>query len=109
MERQLLTKTLFPVPGLKSMEGHDMFYMRPARYFPSETPAKTIIDNLAYVMNTMLENERPCTDGIGFLACMNDWTMRNFEVGSHSTCFQHFGFRIVYLTLVLSFGLTLLR
>jgi hypothetical protein len=82
LEGQLLSKTLFPVPGLKTIDGHDMFYMRPARYCPRETPARAIIDNLAYVMNSMLEKERPCSDGIGFLACMDDWKMRNFEVGT---------------------------
>jgi hypothetical protein len=80
LDSQLKSKTLFPVPGLKSMDGHDMFYMRPSRYFPRETPAKTIIDNLAYVLNTILEKELPCSNGIGFLACMDDWKMRNFEV-----------------------------
>jgi hypothetical protein len=80
LEKQLLSKTLFPVPGLRSKGGHEMFYMRPARYFPKETTTKTIIDNLAYVMNTMLEKEHPCSEGIGFIACMDDWTMANFEV-----------------------------
>ena len=85
IEKQLLTKTLFPVPGLKSSEGHDMFYMRPSRYFHKETSVQAIIDNLAYCMNTMVEKEKACTEGIGFLACMNDWTMKNFDV---NYCFQ---------------------
>ena len=62
-----------------------MFYMKPSRYNPSDTPARTIIDNLVYVMNTMLARERPCRDGIGFLACMDDWKMKNFEV---NYCYQ---------------------
>lgn len=53
-----------------------MFYMKPSRYFPNETSARTIIENLSYVMNTMEERESPCKDGIGFLACMNDWKMK---------------------------------
>ena len=62
-----------------------MFYMRPARYFPKQTSTRTIIDNLSYAMHTILEKERPCRDGIGFLACMDDWTMENFNV---DYCFQ---------------------
>jgi hypothetical protein len=80
LEEQLLSKTLFPVPGLTTKMGHEMFYMKPARYFPKETSTRSIIDNLAYVMNTMLERERPCTDGIGFLANMDTWAMKNFDV-----------------------------
>jgi hypothetical protein len=78
-------QTLFPVPGLKTKGGHGMFYMRPSRYVPNETSTETIIDNLAYTIHTMLEKERPCQDGIGFLACMDGWTMKNFDV---DYCFQ---------------------
>merc|ERR1712176_1043896 len=54
LEEQLLSKTLFPVPGLKTAEGdHGVFYMRPSRYFPSTTPTEVIIDNLGYCMSSM--------------------------------------------------------
>lgn len=85
MEEQLLSKTLFPVPGLKTSEGHDVFFMRPARYFPSKTTTEEIIDNLAYCMNTMCEKEKAATEGIGFMAYMNDWKMSNFSV---DYCYQ---------------------
>lgn len=85
LEKQLASKTLFPVPGLKSNEGHDMFYMRPSRYFPKETSTKDIIDNLAYCMNTMVEKEKACSEGIGFMAYMNEWAMTNFSV---NYCYQ---------------------
>lgn len=85
LEKQLATKTLFPVPGLKTNEGHDMFYMRPSRYFAKETAVKDIIDNLAYCMTTMVEKEKACTEGIGFLANMNDWSMKNFDI---NYCYQ---------------------
>jgi hypothetical protein len=88
LEKQLRSKTLFPIPGLKSSGGHDMFYMRPSRYVPKETTTKTIIDNLAYVMNTMLEKEHACSNGIGFLALMDDWGMSNFEVRQPVFCFR---------------------
>ncbi|CAB9502098.1 expressed unknown protein [Seminavis robusta] len=83
---QLYSKTLFPVPGLTTKGGHPMFYMRPSRYFPKHTDTKTIIDNLIYVMNTMLENSQFAQkEGIGFIACMDSWKMVNFEV---SYCYQ---------------------
>lgn len=73
-------QTLFPVPGLKTIDGLDMFYMRPSRYFPKRIQTKHVIDNLAYVMSTMVEREETSKNGVGFLACMDDWTMENFSV-----------------------------
>lgn len=81
LEEQLISKTLFPIPGLKTLEGHDVFYMRPSRYFPSKTPTKIIIDNLGYCMMSMQErNEKNSREGIGFVANMNDWEFKNFSV-----------------------------
>mmetsp|Transcript_5433 Transcript_5433/g.13600 ORF Transcript_5433/g.13600 Transcript_5433/m.13600 type:complete len:265 (+) Transcript_5433:232-1026(+) len=80
LEDQLLTKTLFIPPGLKCRDGNECFYMKPARYFPKKTPTSTIIDNLAYCMSVMVEKERSCTEGIGFVANMDDWTFTNFSV-----------------------------
>lgn len=82
LEEQLSTKTLFPVPGLKTLKGgHDVFYMRPSRYSPKETPTELIIDNLGYCMASMQENnEDSAREGIGFVANMNDWKMSNFSV-----------------------------
>ncbi len=57
-----------------------MFYMRPSHYFPELTPTQVIIDNLAYVMLTMTEKESAQVNGIGFVACMNNWTSDNFSV-----------------------------
>ena len=73
LEEQLLSKTLFPVPGLKTKEGgHATFYMRPSRYFPKKTSTATIIENLAYCMGTMVEAEKECTEGIAFMANMDE-------------------------------------
>mmetsp|Transcript_33925 Transcript_33925/g.50652 ORF Transcript_33925/g.50652 Transcript_33925/m.50652 type:complete len:275 (-) Transcript_33925:339-1163(-) len=85
MEKQILSKTLFIPPGLKSSEGHSVFYMRPSRYFPKQTSTKDIIDNLVYCMQVMVEEEKSCTEGIGFLANMADWHFSNFSV---SYCYQ---------------------
>ena len=82
LEKQLKSKTLFPIPGLKTLNGgHDVFYMRPARYFPSKTPTKDIVDNLGYCMTSMQDgNEKNTREGIGFVANMDDWAMKNFSV-----------------------------
>jgi CRAL/TRIO domain len=66
------------VPDLKCKNGYDVFYMRPARYVPRETPSRTIINNLCYVMNCMVEKEQACSQGVSFLANMNGWDMSNF-------------------------------
>ena len=101
LDTQLRSKTLFPVPGLKGLKscshhrhsiskkgGHHtccqelpMFYMRPSRYFPNSTPIEDVIDNLAYVMQTMTcSDEGAQSNGIGFLANMDGWTFQNFSV-----------------------------
>lgn len=86
LEGQLLSQTLFPVPGLRSNEGHSVFYMYPARYFPAKTSTQEIIDNLAYCMNCMCEtSEKDSSEGIAFLAYMKDWKMANFSV---NYCYQ---------------------
>eukprot|EP00980_Cylindrotheca_fusiformis_P006929 scaffold1443_cov113-Cylindrotheca_fusiformis.AAC.3 len=84
LKSQLETKipplqTLFPVPGLRTIKDQPVFYMKPARYFPKETSTETITDNLAYVLQTMSEDDLACTDGIGFVANMDDWHMKNFN------------------------------
>lgn len=83
LESQLETKTLFIVPGLKSKDpdSHDMFYMRPSRYFPKDTSTETIIDNLGYCMSMMVNSkEKNGTEGIAFLANMDDWSFTNFSI-----------------------------
>lgn len=66
---QLYTKTLFPVPGLQTKHRQlEVFYMKPSRYVPKTTPVKAVIENLAYVINCMLEKESCCTNGIAFIA-----------------------------------------
>ena len=85
LEAQLMTKTLFVLPHLKSSFGHDVFYMKPARYWPKVTSTEQIIDNLVYCMESMVEKQKSCEEGIAFLANMNDWGFSNFSV---SYCHQ---------------------
>ena len=80
IEQQLSSKTLFPVPELKTKEGEDVFYMRPARFFPKKTKTKSVICNLTYVMDTIYQRNYSYKNGIAFVANMNDWTMENFCV-----------------------------
>ncbi|KAL3909261.1 MAG: hypothetical protein SGILL_008155 [Bacillariaceae sp.] len=76
---QLQSKTLFPIPGLKTIEGSNCFYMRPCRYFPNETSTTTIINNLHYVMDHYASQDVDLETGIAFIANMNDWTFENFS------------------------------
>lgn len=46
---------------------------------------QVITDNLVYAVNTMMECEDPCTDGIACVANMSDWTATGFAT---DTCFQ---------------------
>ena len=85
LEAQLMTKTLFVLPHLKSKDSHDVFYMKPARYWPKVTSTEQIIDNLVYCMESMVEKQKSCEEGIAFLANMNDWGFSNFSV---SYCHQ---------------------
>lgn len=55
MDRQLLGKTLFPLPSLKTVDNHSVFYMKPARYHPKNIPTRAVLDSLAYTMNSMLD------------------------------------------------------
>ncbi|KAL3936759.1 MAG: hypothetical protein SGBAC_007996 [Bacillariaceae sp.] len=83
---QFQTKTLFPLPGLKTRhKKHDVFYMRPSRYTPSEMSTSDVIDNLCFVLNDLNQTKEQCQNGIAFIANMNGWTMKNF---SHDYCFQ---------------------
>lgn len=76
---QLRSKTLFPLPGLRTRGDHEVFYMKPSRYHPKHTPTSLVIQNLAYIMNCMLEKKANAENGIAFLANMNDWTFEHFS------------------------------
>lgn len=85
LEDQLRTQTLFPLPHLQSSSIDNFFYMRPSRHCPSDTPTSTIIANLTYVMDSLFERSRDYRHKIGFIANMDDWTMKHFSV---DYCFQ---------------------
>jgi len=79
IEQQLSSKTIFPVPQLKTKSGEDVFYMRPSRFFPKQTKTRSIICNLMYVMDTIYQRTYSYKNGMAFVANMNGWTMENFS------------------------------
>jgi len=82
---QFHTATIFPLPDLKTrVDGCNVFYMRPSRYFPSDD-TNLIMDNLCYVLNDLSRTKEDCRKGVAFIANMDGWTMKNF---SHDYCFQ---------------------
>lgn len=52
--------------------------MRPSRCAAKTAESRDVIHSLAYALNTMVEREAPCTQGVVFLANMDDFTMSNF-------------------------------
>ena len=83
---QFQTKTLFPLPGMKTKDYKcDVFYMRPSRYVPCEMKTSDLIDNLCFVLNDLSRTKEQCQNGVAFVANMNDWTMKNF---SYDYCLQ---------------------
>jgi hypothetical protein len=77
LERQLRTKTAFPLPGVHTKNGESVFYMRPSRYIDKQTPTHLVIDNLVYVVNSLVEREKCCSEGVGFIANMDGWNTQN--------------------------------
>jgi len=78
---QLASQTLFPCPGLESLDGSKVFIMRPSRYCPIHTSVADVIDNLIFVMDHMAQQDLLGQGrGIAFVANMDGWTMKNFAV-----------------------------
>jgi len=85
LKDQLLTKTLFPLPGLTTrvtpsrQRECPVFYMKPSRFVPNSMSTGDVIDNLAYVMRCSVEESADAQEsGVAFVANMNDWTIRHF-------------------------------
>uniref|UniRef100_A0A7S1Y071 CRAL-TRIO domain-containing protein n=1 Tax=Grammatophora oceanica TaxID=210454 RepID=A0A7S1Y071_9STRA len=90
LERNLLTKIVVPCPCLRTIEGYEVFYMRPSLVLPKEMPISVVNEQVAYVMNAMLEKEQACTDGIGVLCNMSGWKMKHFSLSATNTVCMHF-------------------
>lgn len=87
VEAQLRTKTLVALPKLRSADGHEFLYMKPARFFPGKTDTADLIASLVYLLDHMTDHEDGMTQGIAFMANMEDWGYSNFSV---SYCRQFF-------------------
>ena len=80
LKDQLVTKTIFPCPGLETRDGSKVFMMRPSRYVPHKTPVSDIIDNLIFVMDSLTQQDLITEQkGIAFIANMDSWKLRNFS------------------------------
>lgn len=79
--KQFESRTLFPLPGLKSKDGTcDVLYMRPSRFFPESTKTESVIENLCYVLNDMSATRQKSRNGVAFIANMIEWEMENFSI-----------------------------
>eukprot|EP00934_Nitzschia_sp_Nitz4_P000112 Nitzschia sp. Nitz4//scaffold127_size64804//61735//62757//NITZ4_006190-RA/size64804-processed-gene-0.33-mRNA-1//-1//CDS//3329534792//112//frame0 len=77
LQEELLSRTVFPCPGLKTREGHNVFYMRASRFFPLTMSAEKAINTLIFVMNHILC--RDSTSGLGFILNMDGWGSHNYN------------------------------
>jgi glutaredoxin len=85
LKEQLDTKTIFPIPGLRtsaSREGNrgpsdDTFYMNASRITPSSV--RDMVNNLVYVMECMYERRRSYDTGMALIANFTDFEMSNFS------------------------------
>jgi hypothetical protein len=77
---QLRTKTLFPIPTLKTLDGHSVLYMKPSRFNPKNMSTSALIDNLVYVMDTYAAPDPDNRRGMAFIANMDDWGWDNFSI-----------------------------
>lgn len=78
MIQQFETKTLFPLPGLKTRRNCDVIYMKQSRYCPHEMK-HSLIDSLCYLLNDMSRTKEQCRNGVAMIVNMEDWTMKNFS------------------------------
>lgn len=86
MVRQFETKTLIPLPGLKTKRNKSsVIYMKPSRFNPHEMKTSDVIDSLCYVLNHMSRTKEQCLAGVTLIANMEEWCMKNF---SNDYCHQ---------------------
>ena len=80
IESQLNARTIFPCPGLLSAKGHAVMYFRMSNFSPKKDPVRLMLDSLVYVMNSMMECDDVCTDGLSLVSNMTDLKMTNVSV-----------------------------
>jgi hypothetical protein len=77
---QLETGTLV-IPGNYNRDGHLCLYMKPALYWPGKQSLSGLLRSLVYLLQVMSEDEKTQTEGLSFIANMQDWGFSNFSVG----------------------------
>jgi hypothetical protein len=88
VRRQLESQTLL-IPGCISKDGHQFLYMKPGLYFPQgQEDLDELIRSLIYLLERMVEKEKSSTEGISFMANMDNWTMSNFSINYAKTFFD---------------------
>jgi hypothetical protein len=63
----------------RSKKGHHLLYMRPARYFAKDN-LDDLLRSLVYLLERMTERESTATEGLSFMANMEDWGWSNFSI-----------------------------
>lgn len=88
VEEQLKTKTVVPIPQLRTQRGSSVVYFRPARYRPKEQPTYEIIENLIYVLENLMIEDPDYKRGISMIFDLQGWTMVNFNRDYWSRLFR---------------------
>jgi hypothetical protein len=89
LRSQLETKTLILLPdSIRSRDGHQFLYMKPGRYYPGQDSLDALIKSLVYLLERMTEREKSCTEGIAFMADMENWGWSNFGIYYAKTFFD---------------------
>mmetsp|Transcript_40380 Transcript_40380/g.97491 ORF Transcript_40380/g.97491 Transcript_40380/m.97491 type:complete len:287 (-) Transcript_40380:150-1010(-) len=73
------TKTLFPLPGLKSAMGSDVIYWHPSSYLPSASSNRLLVESMCYLLNDMNQTIDQCRNGILMIVNMDGYKMKNFH------------------------------
>eukprot|EP00475_Leptophrys_vorax_P031474 TRINITY_DN47684_c0_g1_i1.p1 TRINITY_DN47684_c0_g1~~TRINITY_DN47684_c0_g1_i1.p1 ORF type:complete len:317 (-),score=89.83 TRINITY_DN47684_c0_g1_i1:92-1042(-) len=89
LRAQIETQTLILLPdSIRSKDGHQFLYMKPGRYFPGTDPLDALIKSLVYFLERMTEREKSCSEGIAFMADMENWGWQNFGIRYAKTFFD---------------------
>lgn len=72
-------RVIFPLPGLKSAIGSDVFYMHPSRYPPSASSNRLLVENMCYVLNNINQSVDQCRNGVVMIVNMEGYSMKNWH------------------------------
>lgn len=69
----------FPLPGLKSTVGADVFYFRPSRYKPSASSNRLVVEHMCHVLNGLSQTPEQCRNGVLEIINLKGYSMSNFS------------------------------